>query len=88
MKGIRKIEYTAMALLMKTAREEKGIAMENAWRAIGFSSREHLYKSESGRIGWSLLKLKRACQLYGISASDAIEAAIEDFRNSLKGALK
>lgn len=77
-----------LSALLRSAREAKGVAIESAWRVLNLSSREHLYKAETGRLGISAKPLLRAMELYSLKKQEVIEAAVADFQASLKRLLK
>lgn len=77
------IVYKGLGQFMRQARERKNISLESAAMILGFNNLQYLSRCELGKDNFPAHNLKRAMDLYGVSAADIVEVSAADFSSSL-----
>lgn len=87
MRGI-KLRHHNLGALLKQARNKEGYTQDTATAMLGLSSKQYLSRIENGAESLPIFKFKRACELYGIPISKAVELASKDYQECLKKYLR
>lgn len=77
------VVYSGLGDFMRQARERKSISLESAAMILGFTNLQYLSRCELGKANFPASNLKRAMDLYGISAADIVEISAKDFSTCL-----
>lgn len=83
-----KMKNQAVGALMRRYRIRKRMRAQEVALILGFSNESHLYRCEQGYLTFPVNKIPRAIDLFSIPMNEIIEAAVKDFKKSLREALK
>jgi hypothetical protein len=86
MKGLR-VKYSALARLLKKAREREGLSLEMAsqFLGLGFAQNPHIVEKNTRNI--SAPNLRKAIGFYKLDRAKVVELVVKDFEAALKNYL-